>query len=115
MISDLKHLAPNELKAIKRLKSLLGKKYGQRIKEIKIFGSKARGDYETDSDIDVFIVFNEDIDWCFEREVSDLVYNIDLEYDVLFNLIIYSKRRLGEKRIESLPFIRNVKREGIRI
>lgn len=115
MTKDLKYLNLKELEAIKELKRRLKETYGEKLKEIRLFGSKARGDFDPESDIDIFLLFNSDIDWKFENEVWDLAYEIDLQFGVLFNVIIFSTKQLKDPKMRILPFFRSVKKEGVKV
>ncbi len=115
MIKNLNHLTKNEVDAILELKKRLKKNFGKELNEIRIFGSKVRGDFDKESDIDVFVVFDRDVDWDFKNEVSHIAYDIDLEFEVMFNLIIFSTIQLKEPKYKILPFIQNVKKEGVRV
>lgn len=55
-------------------------KYSQDIEEVKIFGSRARGNYKKTSDIDLALKFREDkiTDLMMEFEESALPYKVDL-------------------------------------
>lgn len=115
MIKDLTHLTKNEVDAISELKRRLKKDFGEELAEIRLFGSKVRGDFDKESDIDVFVVFDREVDWNFKNKVSCIAYDIDLEFEVLFNLIIFSTTQLKEPKYKILPFIQNVKKEGVKI
>jgi len=114
-MKQLKYLKSNEKKAIKELVKVLKKKYGNKIKEIRLFGSKARGEVNDESDLDVFILFDKDVDWKFKDNVARLIYGIILTYDSLFDLTIFSENELKDKRIKSLPFYKNIMKEGMLI
>jgi predicted nucleotidyltransferase len=115
MIKSLNYLTQNETLALLELKRRLRENFGKELKEIRIFGSKVRGDFDKDSDIDIFVVFDREVDWDFENKVSHIAYDIDLEFGVLFNLIIFSASQLKEPKYKILPFIQNVKKEGLKI
>jgi len=51
------------------------KRFGDKIEEIILFGSVARGDYKKDSDIDVLVVVKED-PFKMQRMISEIVINI---------------------------------------
>ena len=112
-MKQLKYLKQNEIKAIEELLGILSEKYGNKIKEIRLFGSKVKGEGDNESDIDIFILFDKKIDWKFKDDISRLVYDTVLKFDVLFDLSIFSKDELKDKKIRSLPFYINIINEGI--
>lgn len=91
--------------------------YGEILKEVILFGSCARGDYESDSDVDVMILLDipkEDVDIETER-IHPLIHDLDIkyEYDLLFAPIIQSANEF-DYWLDVMPFYQNVRNEGIR-
>lgn len=88
--------------------------FGDKLKKVVLFGSYARGDYDAESDIDIMILLSEDdtaIRDCY-AEISDLLGEIDLKYDVLLSPIVQSEQRFM-KYLHAMPFYANVKKEGV--
>lgn len=56
MSDKYRYLTVEERKAVENLIRSIKKQLEDRIKLIKIFGSKIRGDFRADSDIDILIV-----------------------------------------------------------
>jgi len=112
-MKTLKYLTANEKNALTELVSILKDKYKQQLKEIKLFGSKIRGDFNEASDVDVFIVFNNNVDWKFKEKIYDLIFDIDLKYDVYISARVYSVQSLNITNIRELPFIKNVVEHGV--
>ncbi len=93
------------------LRRALIKKYGGRLKKIVLFGSYARGDYTSDSDMDVLIVL-EDLNSGY-KEISKLVpliADLNLKYGELASCIAVSRVDYEKGRS---PLLVNVHREGI--
>ena len=98
-------------KIVNELKSKIASKY--KLKELKVFGSSARGDRRDDSDIDVYILIPE-VNRKLEEELFDIAYDLELKYDCLIDLIVFDERTLNEK-YGSTPFYQNVSTEGLNI
>jgi len=94
-------------KALEAFLKELKDKFGDKIEEIIVFGSYARGDYDEESDIDVMIVGDVSFD-----EVIDVSTKVLLKYGELISPIVISPE---EFRRRNDSFIRTVKREGIKI
>ncbi|WP_324735516.1 nucleotidyltransferase domain-containing protein [Thermococcus sp. SY098] len=94
-------------KALEAFLEELRDKFGDRIEEIIVFGSYARGDYDEESDIDVLIVGNVLFD-----DVVDISTKVLLKYGELISPIVISPE---EFRRRNDSFIRTVKREGIKV
>lgn len=87
--------------------------YGERLVDMVLFGSQARGDAAPGSDIDVMIVLKGDFDYGNEiEETSQLISDLSLKYDTLLSRIFVSKEKF---RHEQSPLLINVRREGISI
>jgi predicted nucleotidyltransferase len=95
----------NELNS--RLKSL----YGDRFVKLVLFGSQARNDAESGSDIDVMIVLKEEVIPSDEMElVIPITASLSLTYDVVISCIYISENRYNS---EKSPLLLNVRREGV--
>lgn len=87
-VEDIK-LTPNErhsvLEAAKALKSDLP------VTRVLLFGSKARGTGEPDSDIDLLILTREPVNSAMRSAISDRLAEINLRNDVLLTSVVVSE------------------------
>jgi len=96
---------------VKEIKSYLIKTFGDRIKEVMVYGSYARGDYTMDSDVDVLIVIDDSIKPSeVEKHLNDLLFNILLEKNELISVIAVPESLF---RNYNSPFMLNVREEGV--
>ncbi len=102
----------NKTKIIQQLKKALKSKYGDRIKNLILFGSQASGTAAEYSDYDVLIITREKPDWRIEREISDICYEIELEHDIFIDTLIISEPELGTIRGKQ-PIYLNALKNGI--
>jgi len=79
--------------------------------EIRMFGSRARGDSLPDSDLDLFILV-EHTTTDIERYISDCAWEAGFEQDVIIVPVVVGKEMINGPLRESV-FIRNVYRDGI--
>ncbi len=102
---------PKVKRLVDQVKAYLHERYDAGIKRVILYGSHARGEATEDSDIDVLVLVDESLN---PREVddslSDLLYDMILEEHELVSVIV-----LPENHFEnhSLPFMLNVRREGV--
>lgn len=87
--------------------------YGERLVEMVLFGSQARGDAEAGSDIDLLVVLRDTVDPVGEiRRVSDTVADVSLQNDIVISCVFVDE---GRYRRRNGPLLRNVRREGVRL
>jgi predicted nucleotidyltransferase len=87
--------------------------YGERLVQMILFGSQARGDAEPGSDIDVLVVLKDPVRAGEEIDRTiDLVADLSLQYNEVISCAF-----IGEDRFKHRhgPLLRNVRREGIKI
>lgn len=82
-------------------------RHGDSIRRLVVFGSTARGDTHGDSDVDVFLVLENE---ACEAQLRNLAYDIGLEYDVVFSVHALSVEQFESRN--NHPFIRTVLEEG---
>jgi predicted nucleotidyltransferase len=101
-----------EQEAIRELKRVLEERF--RLVEMRIFGSKARGNALSDSDIDIMI----ELEACspeIESAIDDVIFKINLAYDCFISAIIFSRDELEKGPLDASPLYRTILREGVRI
>ncbi|MBS1515885.1 MAG: nucleotidyltransferase domain-containing protein [Bacteroidetes bacterium] len=77
---------------------------------IYFFGSRARGEGNNESDIDIAVLFDRKIDWRFEGIIFDIITEYMLKYDIILDVKVYSKEDIL-KPITRFRY--TVKKEGI--
>ncbi|MBQ9657817.1 MAG: nucleotidyltransferase domain-containing protein [Clostridia bacterium] len=89
---------------------------GERVKKIILYGSYARGDFRTNSDIDIMILTdltdNEIIE--YRDKVSDIAFDIefDNEFDIMLSPLVKNIDKFNYW-LEALPFYINIQKEGV--
>ena len=103
----------------KKINSLLSeierkikKLFGSKVVKIILFGSYARGDYNSDSDVDIFVLVNDEDLRKYRKERIKIITEFLTHHDILLSIrIINNFQFLDYKNI--LPFYKNVVSEGI--
>ena len=83
----LVNLSRNESVAVEQFLFRIREAYGEKIGRSALFGSKARGDWSEDSDIDILLIVT-DSDWKFHKALIEMGSDVSLEYDVLLDVHI---------------------------
>jgi predicted nucleotidyltransferase len=95
------------------VKNKLQETFGEKIKDVILFGSQAWGGAHEDSDWDFVIVVRGEYDWRFERAVSDAMYDIDLKYEVITQDLIISEWELEHSLRGKQTIYQKAIKEGI--
>lgn len=107
------NLKENEKKALQELKEKLLERFPDA--EIILYGSKARGDFDEESDIDLLILLERPVNGRLEEEITEITYDIELKYDALFGKIIENKDFWNSPLANAMPLHWNIDREGVHI
>ncbi len=107
-------LTDQEKAALKAFKTNLEKVLGAKLIELKLFGSKARGDDRADSDIDVLVVVTTD-DWRLRDQIYDVATDMLLEMDVCISPKVISQSRFVQLCKEGTSFMHNVSKDAVTI
>jgi predicted nucleotidyltransferase len=100
-------LSPQERKAVNAFVAVLHREYPERVHDVILYGSKARGDSHPDSDIDLLVIVDDD-DWRLSHAISTLAARISLNHDVLLGPLV-----IGQNRWPRSILHRAVSLEGI--
>src|SRR5688572_16446631 len=87
--------------------------YGERLVQMILFGSQARGDAVSGSDIDVLVVLKDPVQPGEEIDRTiGIVADLSLQHNEVISCVF-----MGEERFTHRygPLLRNIRREGIRI
>lgn len=89
---------------------------GDKLHQIILYGSYARGDYDSESDIDLMVLADvsaEEIG-SYRKRVNRAASKIGLAHDVMITIALKDKQFFDSHQ-EILPFYRNVASEGVSI
>ena len=98
---------------VQRCKTSLKGYYGTRLKGLVVYGSVARNEAVTGSDLDLLVLLDMPFDYFEEvRQIINLLYPVQLDSD---QLISAKPVPLDDYEGGRLQLYRNAKREGVRV
>lgn len=105
-------LTDNERRALDTFVRRLYANYGDRVRSVVLFGSKARGDAGPDSDVDVLVTLADD-DPELRWNVQRLAARVSLEYDLLLSVRAVGRSQWEELSRYRFPIYQAIQSEGI--
>jgi hypothetical protein len=88
--------------------------YPKRVRQMILFGSKARGDAHAYSDLDVLLIVDRE-DWLFSHAISSIAADVSLDYDVLIGPRVIGQERWARMRHHRITLYENVQADGIEL
>ncbi|GAB2516385.1 nucleotidyltransferase domain-containing protein [Spirosoma aerophilum] len=109
-----KALSPDQLQALSQeVKQALTELYGDRLAQVVLYGSYARGDYHKESDVDYLVVLQDEYVRAGKevRMMAPSIGPLSLKYDVEVSVFPTSATHYSSGHT---PFYQAVQQEGIR-
>jgi predicted nucleotidyltransferase len=102
----------HERRALERIAARLRDRFGDRIAEVRAFGSRVRGDHGAWSDFDLLVLVR-DRDPRIEAEIIGVIVDEEVEAGLSFAPVVKDAGSFElERRLRS-PFCENIAREGV--
>ena len=105
-MSDIENMAVEEFK------QKVIKRFGNA--EIILFGSKARGDGDDHSDIDILVLLEHEPNISIEKEIIDIGFEVEIKHDVVLGIITHSKIFWDSRGI-LMPIHKEIEKDGIQL
>jgi predicted nucleotidyltransferase len=103
-------LLKRERGALEAAVSVLKKQF--HVERVILFGSKARGDCDEHSDIDLLLITSRSLHWKEEKAVVGALFDIGMEYDVIFSPLFASGDEWEGGIFTEFPIYQEVTRDG---
>ncbi|MBW2066481.1 MAG: nucleotidyltransferase domain-containing protein, partial [Deltaproteobacteria bacterium] len=84
-IDDLP-LRDNEKKAIREATRILKERFP--VRDVILFGSKARGDSSDESDIDLLLLTSKPVHWRERHAIIDALFDVEMKHDVVISIVV---------------------------
>jgi predicted nucleotidyltransferase len=79
--------------------------------QVILFGSRARGDFQRDSDWDILIILKISVTESLKEKIHDEIFVAEIDYAQAISTIIYSQKAWNDLQIT--PLYKNIEKEGI--
>jgi len=100
-------------KILREAKARLVAAFGDKIKDVILFGSRAWGKPHRWSDYDLLVVVRGEYDWKFRHDVIDIMWGIDSDYDVYIQTLVISEQELNHSIRGVQPIFTTALQKGI--
>ncbi len=111
-MKKLHGLKKKELEAVKEFCTAVKRTLGNELVRLRLFGSKARGKANRDSDIDIAVVVRQRNSKVWDK-VMDIAFYTNLKWDVYISPRVIERRSLRDPKWRVTGFVKNLEREGI--
>ncbi len=103
-------MKPKDYEIAKKLKERLSEVV--QLIDFRVFGSRARGDEDEYSDMDIFLEV-ESLNKELEEKISDIAWEVGFENFIFISPLIFTKDEIENSPLRSSPIVRNIKEEGV--
>jgi predicted nucleotidyltransferase len=111
----LSHLTSNERDGLAAFINRLHQAYGANLLRVILFGSKARGDFDDQSDLDVLVVvrMSDDDYWQHWHRIVDMAWEVELAYSLVISSTIKNEHDYTKMCEHQSLLAGNVERDGM--
>jgi predicted nucleotidyltransferase len=95
-------------------KEALNKQHPQAVKAMVIYGSKARGQGQANSDLDLLLIVKSDAA-ALKRDLRWIGYLLAAKTDVLPSILAYTEEEWEKRKQSGSTFRKAVERDGVRV
>src|SRR4030067_2364292 len=103
-------LTENDARIARELKKRLSEVV--RLVDCKVFGSRARGNADEYSDMDVFLEV-ETLDKSLKERISDIAWEVGFENYIIISTLIFTRDEIENSPLRASPIVHNIAEEGV--
>lgn len=82
--------------------------------DFRVFGSRARGDKDEYSDMDVFLEV-ESLDKETKNKISDIVWEVGFQHLIVISPLVFTKYEIEKSPLKASPIVENIVKEGVKV
>jgi predicted nucleotidyltransferase len=112
MLQSVSQLTSREQAAVGEYLAHIRDAFPGRILSVTLFGSKARGDSDPESDLDLLLVVDGESRQ-FRSQLWRIASDVSLEYGLVISVRVFGQERWAQTRRLRLPLYRAIAAEGI--
>lgn len=105
-------MTERDLKIAETLKQRLSEV--ARLLDFRVFGSRARGEDDEYSDMDIFIEV-ESLNLQLRERIADIVWEVGLENSLVISALIYTREEVENSPLRASPIVESIMEDGIRV
>jgi predicted nucleotidyltransferase len=105
-------MTERDLKIAETLKQRLSEV--ARLLDFRVFGSRARGEADEYSDMDIFIEV-ESLNLQLRERIADIVWEVGLENSLVISALIYTREEVENSPLRASPIVESIMEDGIRV
>ena len=110
---NLRYLTGREKAALSEFIARLQEKYADEVMLVVLFGSKVRGDFDEESDLDLLVVVEGDDRWPYWRAITDLTSDLLLDYEVNMSALVFDEQHYQWLAEHRTPIYNNTTGKGV--
>lgn len=107
-------LTAEEQAWLQTYRDALNKKHPGAVREMLIYGSKARGQAHAESDLDVLLIVKDEAR-SLKRELRRIGYLLAATTDVLPSVLVYTEEEWESRKTSGSTFRKAVERDAVRL
>lgn len=106
------NLTGEDRRLLDAFRAALKQDFDDVVETITVFGSKARGEATSESDLDILVVVDSG-DWRLKWNIADVAYGLAIGTDVVPSVKVYTRQEWHRLRDMKSGFYDDVLRDGI--
>ncbi len=85
-----------------------------KLKKIILFGSYSRGDYDSESDLDVMVLIDDAAPLDYDDSLLDVEVDLSIEFEIVLSIFVENVAVFEEAKLYK-PFLKAIAKEGVEI